>query len=84
MFLMEMTNFQQSDNTVHKKIWSSMEEMLDEVDDNDIPMDDIRKKIIKIFTSQGKPTKLHVFKTNITGKSDDFIDPEGNLVSLDG
>ncbi len=23
MFLMEMTNFQQSDNKVHKKMWSS-------------------------------------------------------------
>jgi hypothetical protein len=55
MFLMEMTNFQQSDHKAHKKIWDSMEEMLEEVDDNDIPMDDIRKKNIKIFTSQGKP-----------------------------
>ncbi len=34
----------------------------------DIPMDDIRKKNIKIFKAQGKPTNLHVFKTNITGK----------------
>jgi hypothetical protein len=68
MFLMEMTNFQQSDHKVHKKIWASMEEMLDEDDDNDIPMDDIRKKNIKIFTVQGKPKKLHVFKTTITGK----------------
>jgi hypothetical protein len=39
-----------------------MEEMFDETDDNDIPMDDIRKKNI----TQGKPTKFHVFKTNIT------------------
>ncbi len=68
MFLMEMTNFQQSDHKVHKKIWTSMEEMLDEADDNDIPMDDIRKKNIKIFTAQGKPNKLHAFKTTITGK----------------
>jgi hypothetical protein len=103
-----------------------MEEMLDEVDDNDMPMDDIRKKNIKIFMTQGKSTKLHVFKTNITGKkmpdgcvcpvhcvnfdgtwcdiaprvihvskdsktrtlltgleSDDFIDSEGNSVSVD-
>jgi hypothetical protein len=45
-----------------------MEGMFDEVDDNDIPMDDIRKKNIKIFTEQGKPTNLHAFKTNITGK----------------
>jgi hypothetical protein len=66
--LMEMTNYHQSDNKVHKKIWGSMEEMLDESDDNDIPMDDIRKKKIKIFKSRGKPTKIHVFKTNITGK----------------
>jgi hypothetical protein len=51
MFLMEMTNFQQSDHKVHKKIWASVEEMLDEVDENDIPMDDIRKENIKIFTS---------------------------------
>jgi hypothetical protein len=51
MFLMEMTNFQQSDHKVYKKIWSSMEEMLDEADDNDIPMDNIRKKNIKIFTN---------------------------------
>jgi hypothetical protein len=29
MFLTEMTNFQQLDNKVHKKIWVSMEEMLD-------------------------------------------------------
>ncbi len=50
------------------KIWASMEEMLDEADDNDIPMDDIRKKNIKIFTAQGKPTKLCALKTNITGK----------------
>ena len=42
--------------------------MFDEVDDNDIPMDDIRKKNIKIFKTQGKPSKLHAFKTNITGK----------------
>jgi hypothetical protein len=34
MFLMKMTNFQRSDNKVHKKIWSSMEETLDEPDDN--------------------------------------------------
>ena len=27
MFLMEMTNFQQSDDKVHKKIWSSTEEI---------------------------------------------------------
>ena len=45
-----------------------MEEKFDEDDDNDIPMDDIRKKNIQIFTAQGKPTKLLVFKTNITGK----------------
>jgi hypothetical protein len=126
MFLMELTNFQQSDYKVHKKIWASMEEMLDETDDNDIPMDDIRKKNIKNFTAQGKPKKLHAFKTTITGKkmsdccgcpvhcfhfdgtwcdidpntirtvktsktralltgveSGDFIDPEGNLVSVD-
>jgi hypothetical protein len=49
MFLMEMTNFQQSDHKLHKKIWASMEEILDEADDNDIPMDDIRRKNIKIF-----------------------------------
>ena len=29
MFLMEMTNFQQSDNKVNKEIWVSMEEMFD-------------------------------------------------------
>jgi hypothetical protein len=29
MFLMEMTNFQQSDDKVHKKIWASTEEILD-------------------------------------------------------
>jgi hypothetical protein len=34
----------------------------------DIPMDDIHKKNIKIFKAQGKPTNLHAFKTNITGK----------------
>jgi hypothetical protein len=34
----------QSDDKVHKKIWSSMEEMIDEADDDDIPMDDILKK----------------------------------------
>ena len=126
MFLMEMTNFHQSDNKVYKKIWASMEEMFDEADDNDIPMDDIRKKNIKIFTAQGKHKKLHAFKTTIAGKkmpdccgcpvhcvnfdgtwsdidprsiqvakvsktralltgveSGDFIDPEGNLVSVD-
>jgi hypothetical protein len=68
MFLMEMTHFQQSDNNkVHEKIWASMEEMLDEADDGDIPMDDIRKKNVKIFKAQGQPPKLHTFKTNITG-----------------
>jgi hypothetical protein len=51
----------------NEKIWASMEEMLDEADDNDIPMDDILKKNIKIFTVQGKPKKL-AFKTTITGK----------------
>jgi copper(I)-binding protein len=66
-----------------------MEEMLDEPNDNDIPMDDIHKKNIKIFKAQGKPTKLHTYKTNITGKkmsdcsSVDFIDSGGNLVSVD-
>ncbi len=73
-----------------------MEEILDELDDNDIPMDDIHKKNIKIFKTQGKPTKIQAFKTNITGKktskirvlltgveSGDFIDSEGNLVSVD-
>jgi hypothetical protein len=126
MFLMELTNFQKSDNKVQKKIWASMEEMLDETDDNDIPMDGIRKKNIKLFKEQGNPTKLHAFKTNITGKkmpdcsgcpvhclnfdgtwcdidphvihtvkvsktralltgveSGNFIDSEGNLVSVD-
>jgi hypothetical protein len=68
MFLMEMTNFQQSDDKVHKKIWASMEEMLDAAGDDDIPIDEIRKKNIRIFKAQGKPTKLHACKTNITGK----------------
>ena len=31
-------------------------------------MDDIRQKNFKIFTTQGKPTKIHTFKDNITGK----------------
>jgi hypothetical protein len=42
--------------------------MLDHTDDDDIPMDDVHKKNIKIFKAQGKPTKLHKFKTNITGQ----------------
>ena len=43
-----------------------MEEMLDSGDD-DIPMDDILKKNIKIFKAQGKlTTEFHTFKTNIT------------------
>ena len=54
MFLLEMTYFQQSDNKVHKKIWTNMEEILDEADD--IPMDDVRKKNIQIFRAQVKPT----------------------------
>ncbi len=66
MFLMEMTNFQHSDNKVHKKIRASMEEVLDEADDNDIPVDDIRKKNIKIFkrkenllsSTRSRPTLL--------------------------
>ena len=44
MFLMEMINFQELDNKVYKKIWSSMEYMVHEGDDYDIPMDDIRKE----------------------------------------
>jgi hypothetical protein len=68
MVLMEMTHFQQSDNKVHKKIWTSHEEMLDKTDDDNIPMDDIRKKNIKIFRDQGKPTELHAFKTNVDVK----------------
>jgi hypothetical protein len=39
MFLLEMTYFHQSDDKVYR-IWTTMEEMLDEVDD--IPMDDVR------------------------------------------
>jgi hypothetical protein len=69
MFLMEMTNFQQSDNKVHKKIWASMEEMLDAAGDDDIPIDEIRKKNIRIFKAQGKHTKFHAFKTHISGKN---------------
>ena len=67
MFLMEMTNFQQSDDKVHKKIWASMEEMLDAAGDDDIPIDEIRKKNIRIFKAQGKHTKFHAFKTHISG-----------------
>ncbi len=37
-------------------------------DDDDIPIDEIRKKNIRIFKAQGKHTKFHVFKTNISGK----------------
>ena len=65
---MEMTNFQQSDDKVHKKIWVSMEEMLDAAGDDDIPIDEIRKKNIRIFKAQGKHNKFHAFKTNVTGK----------------
>jgi hypothetical protein len=49
MFLMEMNNFQKSDDKVHKKIWASTEEMLDEAGDDDIPIDEIRKENIRIF-----------------------------------
>jgi hypothetical protein len=44
MFLMEMTNFQQSDDKVHKKIWANTEEILDVGRDDDIPIDEIREK----------------------------------------
>jgi hypothetical protein len=49
MFLMEMTNFQKSDDKVHKKIWVIKEEMLDAASDDHIPIDEIRKKNIRIF-----------------------------------
>ena len=65
-----MTQFQQPDVKVYKKVWANMEEseeMIDKTtDDDDIPMDEIRKKNIKIFKAQGKPTKFHTFMTNIT------------------
>jgi hypothetical protein len=48
MFLMEMTNFLKSDDKVHKKIWGSTEDMFDEAGDNDIPIDEIRKKNIAL------------------------------------
>ncbi len=45
---------------MYKKIWDHMEELPDETDDN-IPTDDIRKKNIKIFRAQGKPTASYAF-----------------------
>jgi hypothetical protein len=52
-----------------KKIWASMEEILDEAGDDDIPIDEIRKKNIRIFKAQGQHTKFHAFKTHISGKN---------------
>jgi hypothetical protein len=84
MFLMEMTNFQQSDDKVHKKIWASMEEMLDAAGDDDI-INEIRKKNIRIFKAQGKHTKFHAFKTHISGKKmPDCIGCPVHCVNFDG
>ena len=50
-----------------KKIYTSMEEFLDEDGDNDLPFPDICKKIIQIFSVYTPSVALRVFKTTITG-----------------
>ena len=66
MFLLEMTYFQLWNSKVHMKIYTRVEEMLD--DTGDIPMDEVGKKNIQQFRAQAKPTKFQAFQTNITGK----------------
>jgi hypothetical protein len=41
MFLLEMTYFQQSNHKDHKKIFTSMEEFLDEANEDDLSIEDI-------------------------------------------
>ena len=62
-----------------------MEEILDETGDDDIPIDEIRKKNIRIFKAQGKHTKFHAFKTHISGKKmPDCIGCPVHCVNFDG